>query len=509
MIGAQHLHGLAALTVVALSKPWNGPTHRPASMNAAQCAEVGRDTIALRGRIEPIQDGGPFRVVNPSFGQCIQPLHDGQQVAPEVREVAIWPASLEARDALASRAGQDVQLRVVVLGVSRSGAYRVDPVAIDGDLLPPPPTTPPPELAAMMPPMEEEVDEPTPNAADGRPADSIGMVTPATEAAEMDASSRSSDPTAAPTGDDARSTFAIVAALIAGVGGLRWLGRRKTSRPPPPRRASTGGTTRPPVAETHGDEHHENTVPTTSHGAMSGRTRPGTTSRATHELVLPYDAPSAVTKTVEVLSPIGAAHGAYDGPSRTWRVIVAVEAAPGDPTPRSLTVDLLPRPDGRTLARCHGPDGSVAGDVDPLEDAVKAIATLATNDDATAAASWRDASTRDSRAVDPTGGGLPATPPSAAEAEERIPARIRQNLKRHEEHRGCTCLDCGYSGLMGVKKHMVPWYGSYWTASLALVAAFISGWYMLVWAIPLVLMGRFAERYLLACPSCNTELVSR
>jgi DNA-directed RNA polymerase subunit RPC12/RpoP len=39
-----------------------------------------------------------------------------------------------------------------------------------------------------------------------------------------------------------------------------------------------------------------------------------------------------------------------------------------------------------------------------------------------------------------------------------IPDKIRESLKAFKEHEQTTCLGCGYSGLMGVKKKVKPWY---------------------------------------------------
>lgn len=39
-----------------------------------------------------------------------------------------------------------------------------------------------------------------------------------------------------------------------------------------------------------------------------------------------------------------------------------------------------------------------------------------------------------------------------------IDPKIAENLKQYTKHKECTCLECGYEGLMGVVKPVLPVY---------------------------------------------------
>lgn len=105
-----------------------------------------------------------------------------------------------------------------------------------------------------------------------------------------------------------------------------------------------------------------------------------------------------------------------------------------------------------------------------------------------------------------------------------LPEHIRASLAQYSEHKQCTCLHCGYSGLMGVsrkeRKHNR-------TKTIITVGAILGVIMMLEmssqmkggpgiipwWLGPL--LGASAVIYdgvqtsYLACPNCNTELLPR
>lgn len=100
---------------------------------------------------------------------------------------------------------------------------------------------------------------------------------------------------------------------------------------------------------------------------------------------------------------------------------------------------------------------------------------------------------------------------------------IRAELKKFERHSNMTCLECGYSGLMGViTSPKVPWFLSYWTwiplASVFFAAAFAVGAIDTGW--PCVFLGvaissvrslllRSYRKERLSCPSCLRLLTAR
>jgi len=101
-----------------------------------------------------------------------------------------------------------------------------------------------------------------------------------------------------------------------------------------------------------------------------------------------------------------------------------------------------------------------------------------------------------------------------------LPEHIRASLAQYPEHQECTCLSCGYSGLMGVYKEEDK---ISWTKSIAIFSVIIGllalydfmqemkGQSKLPWwVIPLVGLGIGAytsrKRIYLACPNCNAVL---
>ncbi|MBG6243252.1 MAG: hypothetical protein EKE20_16225 [Candidatus Symbiopectobacterium sp. Dall1.0] len=55
--------------------------------------------------------------------------------------------------------------------------------------------------------------------------------------------------------------------------------------------------------------------------------------------------------------------------------------------------------------------------------------------------------------------------------QNRIPEKIVENLRPYKQFKPVTCLKCGYSGHMGVKENIVPWYVSWWFITIALMAS--------------------------------------
>lgn len=123
------------------------------------------------------------------------------------------------------------------------------------------------------------------------------------------------------------------------------------------------------------------------------------------------------------------------------------------------------------------------------------------------------------------GSGTPASStsqPSSASSSEKaarepeVPEQIRHNLKGYEKYRTITCLECGYTGRMGVMETVVPWYLSYPACAVVMILAalvclvipmgFWAGF--IVFSVLSVLRWE-AKKYRVRCPSCTETLLTR
>ncbi|MBA5606791.1 hypothetical protein H3H36_15650 [Duganella sp. FT3S] len=101
-----------------------------------------------------------------------------------------------------------------------------------------------------------------------------------------------------------------------------------------------------------------------------------------------------------------------------------------------------------------------------------------------------------------------------------LPEHIRASLAQYSEHQECTCLSCGYSGLMGVhrkedkvsnKKAIIIFCVVMGILSLYSLQQqmkgqpIISFWFMLIVGCGIGAYWSRKQIYL-ACPNCNTEL---
>lgn len=105
-----------------------------------------------------------------------------------------------------------------------------------------------------------------------------------------------------------------------------------------------------------------------------------------------------------------------------------------------------------------------------------------------------------------------------------LPEHIRASLAQYSEHKQCTCLHCGYSGLMGVsrkeRKHnrtktiMAAGVVFGVIIMLELSSQMKGGPGIIPWWLGLTLGIGFAaydsvQTSYLACPNCNTELLPK
>lgn len=109
--------------------------------------------------------------------------------------------------------------------------------------------------------------------------------------------------------------------------------------------------------------------------------------------------------------------------------------------------------------------------------------------------------------------------PSGSTATFVLPDHIRKNLKKCQRHAtGMTCLECGYTGLMGIKSSWKPWYATWWGSTLlSAVAACVA--FVLFGGIGMVAafvvgalvsgLAMSGSRDIYSCPSCEADLQRR
>jgi hypothetical protein len=102
-----------------------------------------------------------------------------------------------------------------------------------------------------------------------------------------------------------------------------------------------------------------------------------------------------------------------------------------------------------------------------------------------------------------------------------LPEHIRASLAQYSKHQQCTCLHCGYSGLMGVHREEENVSNSKATKIYAIILTPIILWDLYLamkglpllpwWIILIVMIGVMiyqviSKQVYLTCPNCNTEL---
>lgn len=99
-----------------------------------------------------------------------------------------------------------------------------------------------------------------------------------------------------------------------------------------------------------------------------------------------------------------------------------------------------------------------------------------------------------------------------------LPEHIRSSLGKYEKHQNLACLECGYSGLMGVKaiknktslKQDIPKI-IILLVSIATILLFIypvPSWLVLLGTmIYLIITVKFIT--ILECPNCHNELIKK
>jgi len=96
-----------------------------------------------------------------------------------------------------------------------------------------------------------------------------------------------------------------------------------------------------------------------------------------------------------------------------------------------------------------------------------------------------------------------------------LPEHIRASLAQYSEHQECTCLSCGYSGLMGVHKKEQKINNKNALLIFAVIMGLLVFYSLAVtklpWWIGIIVglgIGAYSsmEQIYLACPNCNAVL---
>jgi hypothetical protein len=97
--------------------------------------------------------------------------------------------------------------------------------------------------------------------------------------------------------------------------------------------------------------------------------------------------------------------------------------------------------------------------------------------------------------------------------DNMLPDDIRQNLKKYKNHISLTCLECGYIGLMGVKKVIAPWFFSWFVIIAATAYLFLmTGMPFYVVLCAAFAIGAFRgalSKREVECPNCHKTLLQR
>lgn len=93
------------------------------------------------------------------------------------------------------------------------------------------------------------------------------------------------------------------------------------------------------------------------------------------------------------------------------------------------------------------------------------------------------------------------------ESSDQIPTHVRASLKKYQKHTNMTCFECGYSGFMGVKRVVRPWYASWWLVILALIVTAPFGPWAWTTNLAVVLVMLFSGKKVTECPNCGVDLL--
>jgi len=96
---------------------------------------------------------------------------------------------------------------------------------------------------------------------------------------------------------------------------------------------------------------------------------------------------------------------------------------------------------------------------------------------------------------------------------ENLTAELRAELSKFKTHTKMSCLECGYSGLMGVTGTIEPWYLSWWIwGPIGGIIGLVGGWPGVVIACILgLIIGGIqsnTQKKKAICPACKNNVIS-
>ena len=95
------------------------------------------------------------------------------------------------------------------------------------------------------------------------------------------------------------------------------------------------------------------------------------------------------------------------------------------------------------------------------------------------------------------------------EVIELTPQHIREGQAGFKDYEMANCNECGYNGYCGVKKRILPWFGSFWFIIPVAVMLAPLGGLGVIFAICLGGARVLYTRYLIVCPNCKSELLKK
>ena len=95
---------------------------------------------------------------------------------------------------------------------------------------------------------------------------------------------------------------------------------------------------------------------------------------------------------------------------------------------------------------------------------------------------------------------------------EDLTPELREELKKFQTHTNMHCLECGYTGLMGVTGKIIPWYLTWWILIPLSMVGSLFGLGIIGSIILGAILGFARNLFLKAkatCPSCKKNLIAR
>ena len=87
---------------------------------------------------------------------------------------------------------------------------------------------------------------------------------------------------------------------------------------------------------------------------------------------------------------------------------------------------------------------------------------------------------------------------------EQTNPEILKKLRNYKKTENCFCLECGYDGLMGIEKQIIPWYLTWWV----IIPIILTG----IGIIPAIFLGiwrAYSEKKQVVCPNCDSTLITQ